>query len=196
MNNSSGRLYKIISFEHAVQIFEKGEIHFSHPSTWDDPYETRLSHRYSKKIYAQCWCSKGASDAMWRIYSPNHLGVRIGTSTKLLRDALKPEANKLGMKLRLGDVTYHTQSEINQEATKIREDLAEKFILQRATDLMYMKRDAYDHEFEYRAVLYFPEAAEEDVVKGLKIKVKAKKLIDSILIDPRAPDELAQALIY
>src|SRR5690606_26045303 len=45
MKNSAGRLYRIMNFHHVVQLFERKELFFAHPSSWQDPYETRLIHR-------------------------------------------------------------------------------------------------------------------------------------------------------
>lgn len=71
-------LYRIMRFDHAVQVL-KGALYFSHPSQWEDPYETHVKHSYDHAIFAQCWTTASMSDAMWRIYSPNFLGVRLRT---------------------------------------------------------------------------------------------------------------------
>ncbi|MDR8731180.1 hypothetical protein FEQ05_05084 [Burkholderia pseudomultivorans] len=196
MKNFSGRLYRIINFHHAVQIFEKNEIFFSSPSSWEDPYETRLVYRGMHRIFAQCWCSNGISDAMWRIYSPNHLGVRIGTSTKKLAAALKADAHSRGIELRMEDVTYHSQRDLNLKSRKIKDALAKHFDTAKATDFLFMKREAYEHEAEFRVVAIAKDQELSLAEQGLRIKVSPKSFIDSILIDPRAPDELANALIY
>ncbi len=196
MNTSSGRLYRILSFDRVIQIFERGELHFAHPSTWVDPYEVRLRHAASHQFFGQCWCMKGASDAMWRIYSPNHLGVRISTSTKLLRRALLPAVKELGATIRLDEVNYLSQFNINKQLREIQADLSNGFSVERATDALLLKRKAFDHEAEYRAVLHLPTANEKDIRRGLKLKVNPHWLIDSILLDPRAPDELAAAFTF
>lgn len=196
LKNSSGRLYRIVNFQHAVQIFEKGEMYFSHPSKWDDPYETRLVHRDLDRIYAQCWCKNGVSDAMWRIYSPTHLGVRIGTSTKKLNNALSAGAKNLGIDIRMEDVKYLSQHDLNREAECIQNKLKKKFNLGLATNLLFMKREAYEHESEHRVIATCQSTSKRMINEGIKIQIDAKKVIDSILIDPRAPTELADALIY
>lgn len=194
MGNSAGRLYRILNFHHAIQIFERGELFFSRPSNWEDPYETRLVHQELHRIYAQCWCSKGVSDAMWRIYSPNHLGVRIGTSTKKLRAALEKSIDGRNIKFRMNDVSYHSQYNLNTKSKKLRNELESHFDIMKSTDLLFMKREAYEHESEYRVVVIAPE--DNLIENGISIKIPPKKLIDSILIDPRAPKELADALVF
>ncbi len=192
--SSSGRLYRILSFDRVVQIFEKRELYFAHPSSWSDPYEVRLHHASSHQVFGQCWCTRGVSDAMWRIYSANHLGVRISTSTRKLREILQPSVKALGYTLRLGEVRYESQHDITEEIRDIRNDLKEKFDVARAVDALFLKRDAFDHESEYRAVIHNPTVADGEILAGLKLPIDPHKLIDSILLDPRAPDELADAL--
>lgn len=194
MKNTSGRLYRIINFHHAVQIFERGELFFSHPSKWEDPYETRLVHRENHKIFAQCWCSNGVSDAMWRIYSPNHLGIRIGTSTKKLRTALEKGIMGSTKNLRMNDVSYMPQYTLNTESKKVGAELKRHFDINRSTDLLFMKREAYEHESEYRVVVIDEQPPKGE--DGIIIMINPYQVIDSILIDPRAPKELADALVF
>lgn len=185
-----------MNFHHVVQLFEQQELFFAHPSSWQDPYETRLIHQENHKIYAQCWCSKGVSDAMWRIYSPNHLGVRISTSTKKLRQALERAKKQAHFDFRMGDVSYISQSNLNKKARALHVELAHSFDISKTIELLYIKREAFDHETEYRVVLTEHEAEPEQIIKGLRVAINPMQLIDSILIDPRAPDELAAALAY
>ena len=91
-------LYRILSFERVVQLFESENLYFSHPSKWEDPYENAVEHAALKSTYAQCWCSKGVSDAMWRIYSPEKIGVRIKIKKNALTSAVKPAAKSIGAK--------------------------------------------------------------------------------------------------
>jgi len=35
MSSSAGRLYRILSFDRVVQMFEKEQLHLAHPSSWD-----------------------------------------------------------------------------------------------------------------------------------------------------------------
>lgn len=195
-SSAAGRLYRIISFDRAVQIFESESLHFAHPSSWEDPYEVRLRHNASHSFFGQCWCTRGVSDAMWRIYSTAHLGVRISTSTRKLKEALAAETKAMGGTLRLGNVKYLSQYNLNLEMQEIHSDLQQSFTTKRAMDALFLKREAFDHEAEYRAVLHIPNASPKVLRNGVKIKVSPHKLIDSILLDPRAPKELAAALSF
>ena len=142
--------------------------------------------------------STGVSDAMWRIYSPNHLGVRVSTSTKKLKAALKAAcAAHKGMKYRLAEVEYLTQYDLNAKAKSLQGELTKQFDVSNAANLLFMKRNAFTHESEYRVVLHIPTASEKTINAGVKMPIEdPHELIDSILIDPRASDELTDALIF
>lgn len=195
-STNTTRLYRIMDFTRVVQIFEKGELYFAKPSTWDDPYEQRIKHAQDHAIFAQCWGRSPISDAMWRIYSQNGTGVRISTTlnklTNIMRDACK-ERNYLR---RIKEVEYFSQKEIDVNAKKIAQDLRENFDIGRAVDALYMKREAFSHETEWRAMFYTQKESREKEEKGISIKIDPHKFIDRILLDPRAPDELVKAFEF
>lgn len=193
---SAGRLYRILDFSRAVQIFESESLYFAHPRTWDDPYESRVEHQGSHALFAQCWCQIGVSDAMWRIYSPTHMGVRIATSTKKLSSAIQASIRALGYGWEAGPVTYLSQHDLNSQIREVARSLKEKFDLATAVKILYMKREAFTHESEWRAAIYCPDANRAQVQKGISVPVNPHKIIDSILLDPRAPQELVDAFTY
>lgn len=59
-----------------------------------------------------------------------------------------------------------------------------------------VRAEAFRHETEWRAAIYCPDADRERVQSGLAIKVDPHKLVDNILLDPRAPKELAEAFQF
>lgn len=56
-----------------------------------------------------------------------------------------------------------------------------------------MKRLAFDHECETRAVIVDEDCLEGVPKKGISIPVDPFRLLTSIWIDPRAPDEIVKA---
>ncbi|MCR8930408.1 MULTISPECIES: DUF2971 domain-containing protein [unclassified Pseudomonas] len=190
------RLYRILDFTRVVQIFERGELYFANPSKWDDPYERRISHSRSHALFAQCWCQLGISDAMWRIYSQNGMGVRISTTDKKLNAAVKTFVRDKGYRFRLGEVDYKSQADLNFEARKIAAELRENFKIKRAVDILYMKREAFRHESEWRATIFCPDEKRVNAKDGIAVKIDPHKLIDRILLDPRAPGELVDAFKF
>lgn len=196
VDNSSKPLYRIMDFSRVVQIFEKNELYFAKPNTWDDPYEQRLKHSKDHALFAQCWCQLGISDAMWRIYSQNGMGVRISTTVGKLTAVLKSACREKEYRYRVREVTYRSQKSLNFQTAKIVSELRESFDIRRAADILYMKRDAFSHESEWRATLLALSEDRASEKKGLTIPVDPHAFIDRILLDPRAPDELVSAFQF
>lgn len=189
-------LYRIMDFTRVVQIFEKNELYFAKPSTWEDPYEQRVKHAKDHAIFSQCWAENPVSDAMWRIYSQHGTGVRISTTVDKLTEVMKAACKAHGYKRRLKPVEYRPQRYIDEQAKNIADELSVKFDISRATDIIYLKREAFSHETEWRATFYTPNESREAEKKGISIKVDPHKLIDRILLDPRAPSELVKAFEF
>ena len=171
-------------------------MYFPHPSVWDDPYDRPPIHKQAPNIFAQCWCRKAVSDAMWRIYSPHSLGVRIGTTAQLLQDAMRVAQAKEGIKFRLQNIKYVHPGLLPDELAKL--ELARKARPSFATTIasLFLKRRAFDHEHETRLVIHQDPVAAGKARLGISIEIEAAKLIESIWIDPRAPKEYIDAFKY
>ena len=61
--------------------------------------------------------------------------------------------------------------------------------MQKAANFLYLRREAFRHETEWRAAIYCPDADRERVSPGLAVKINPHTLVDNILLDPRAPKE-------
>lgn len=195
---NSRYLYRIMRFDHAVQIL-KGTLYFSHPSQWEDPYETHVKHSYDHAIFAQCWTTASMSDAMWRIYSPNFLGVRLRTTVGRLTEVMKGyTASNKSFRRRLEEVTYLDQAQFKKQTADIEVVMSDEEMNSPSlgADLLCMKRSAFVHECEVRAILFDSDARREEgrVLRGISVCYDAIDLVDSILLDPRAPDELCHAM--
>ncbi len=186
-------LYRIVGFERAVQLLESNEMYFSHPSIWDDPYDQGVSHKRSLDIFAQCWCRKAVSDAMWRIYSPNNLGVRIGTTLDRIKTALSSAKEEQRIEFKIQDIKYLHQEELHLQLEKLEKKRKAKPSFSTTIAPLFLKRNAFDHELETRVVVYHPSQNDDPPRKGVAIKVKSRDLVRSIWIDPRAPKEYAEA---
>lgn len=190
------RLYRILDFTKVVQIFEKKELYFANPSSWDDPYENHIKHSKNHAVFAQCWSLIPSSDAMWRIYSPNGMGVRISTTNLKLKDALKAAAPTKKYRYRVAKVDYVSPMDLRAERKEIAADLNEGFEITRAIDTLYTKRKAFSHEAEWRATLYSTAENNEKNQSGFTVPVDPHEFIGQIILDPRAPDELIRAFSY
>jgi len=187
-------LYRILSFDRVVEIFQRGELYFSHPSNWDDPYEIVLKHKYWDSFFAQCWCENGVSDAMWRIYSPNQLGVRIRITKDRLQEQLSAASGKQGINFIIGEVDYLAQSKLQSKLRRTAERLRVRFNSKLAAESLLMKRDAFSHESEVRVVVYPKHLRRSPIpARGFKVSVDPYYLIRGVLVDPRAPEAYVEA---
>jgi hypothetical protein len=126
---------------------------------------------------------------MWRIYSPNQLGVRIKTTRTLLTNELqKAFPDKDRYYWMLGNVSYISQAEIEKRLTLLVERLRAKHKPTKALAPLLWKRRAFVHEAEIRAVVYDRQA--QKPITEVKVPVDAHWLVQSVLIDPRAPPEI------
>lgn len=189
-------LYRILDFTRVVQIFEKGELYFANPGSWDDPYEKRIKHSKNHAVFAQCWSSAPISDAMWRIYSQNGMGVRISTTKSKLESALQDSAKLKRYSSRVAKVKYHSTAILTGKIKNIAADLNDEFQISRAVDALYIKRLAFNHEKEWRATLFSKSAQPLQEHVGFAVPVNPHELINNILLDPRAPDELINAFKF
>lgn len=194
--DGSQRLYRILDFTRVVQIFESEELYFANPGTWDDPYEKRIKHSKDHAIFAQCWSSAPISDAMWRIYSQNGMGVRISTTRAKLESALQASAKRKSYKFGVEKVQYCNLKTLKAKTNKIVLDLSEEFTISGVVSALNLKRMAFSHEKEWRAILYSKSAQPLQKNSGFTVPVNAHELIKDILLDPRAPDELINAFKF
>jgi len=194
-SKARGKLYRIMDFPRVVQIFKDESLFFAHPSKWKDPYEVRLQHARSHAIFAQCWCQSGISEAMWRIYSPHGIGVRISTTKEKLEEVARSWAESKGFHWKGEEVEYEEQPKLDARLKTIRDDLANGFATSRAADALFLKREAFGHEDEWRGVIICNDRApNEKPCPGISVSVDPHDFIDNILLDPGAPPELADAL--
>jgi hypothetical protein len=144
-------------------------------------------------MFAQCWCRKGVSDAMWRIYSQDKLGVRIRTTESKLKSALVALASQKDLGFKIAPVRY-----VNEIVHVVRDqrsllEAARKLTFARASSHLFLKRPAFEHEAETRVLVFDPKQPIDGTAKGLKVELDTRRLIDSVLVDPRAPEEFVAA---
>lgn len=126
-------IYRTISKKHLIELFKKRKNALVHPSEWDDPYENFILkskvqmklgeikvYDFHENIYGQCWSRHKASDAMWRIYSPDKDGIRIKTTIrKLLSSLYYGSVHKPSWSCVIGKVEYLTERKLNKYANSI-----------------------------------------------------------------------------
>lgn len=187
--SESPYLYRILSYRHVLDFFETGELHFAPPNSWDDPYEQILRHKDSHLFFAQCWCKRAVSDAMWRIYSPDRTALRIRTTRSKLTAALKSEKDRSNFGYLIDDVKYMSANKVKSHIAQVATELRTNYNSRRAADALLVKRDAFDHEAEVRILLNDKSTTDKSKPKpALRVPVDPHLLIDSVYFDPRADD--------
>lgn len=195
MGMKSEFLYRIVKWEHLIDLFDNKTLYFARPSVWDDPYELRIDHPAMSEVFAQCWCRRGVSDAMWRIYSPTHFGVRVKVRRTILLQQLGEAKSSVPFRSRkIGAVKYRRQSEIDREHKKLVQELSVKYEPRKALDSLMYKRNAFNHEAETRVLLYATGVPESQ--EGIRVPVEPHELVETILADPRMPDPVYEAFSY
>ena len=186
--SKSPHLYRILSYRHVIKMFADRELYFASPRSWDDPYEKALVHKYSDALFAQCWCKKAVSDAMWRIYSTDRTSLRIQTTRHQLKKTLTAAQGTEKFDFLIEDVQYKTAKLVDAHISQIAKDLRIEYNVRRAEDALLVKRDAFDHEEEVRVIVHDQTATDAVERSGFKVRIDPHELIDSIYFDPRADD--------
>lgn len=187
-----GYIYRFVEFHRAAEIFEKRSLFFARPSLWHDPYEVRIKHPRAEALFAQCWCQTAMTEAMWRIYSPHGTGVRMRTTKAKLAAAMRAwtKANKYGYLE--GGVAYKEPGDIARFYKDIGAELRAGYSVKRAAEALFVKRESFSHENEWRSIIYCKDGPAD--TKGLEVPIDPHALINGIVLDPRAPMQLVDAL--
>ena len=188
-------IYRIVSRQRLVELFETGTNTLVHPSLWDDPYENFVlrskvrrksgevvSYTYHENIYGQCWTRNKASDAMWRIYSHDTEGIRIRTTPrKLLHSLYHGGAVDPSRSCMIGKVRYLAENRMLSFAHSVYTDgTIEKENLFQS---LLVKRLAFRHEKEVRLLYFDLHSSENGRVFGYESDPHV--LVDQLMIDPR-----------
>ena len=163
----SQMLYRYMSFESFVDTVQKQQLHFVHPSEFEDPLEFQylqkmcvtdpssyieILYRFAMiyRFYVQSWTYLPESDAMWRIYNHNNFAVRI-------------EIDRKSVDL-LDDV---------QAVDVIYTDEPDEYIKKQANGRLIteyknlaIKRSAFEHEKEVRLVKHIRWEHEKDAYEN------------------------------
>lgn len=200
-NKLDKTIYKYIDFYRVIQMFKNNEMVFVQPKVWEDPFENytlnteialpngyKTMSQFNDSIYCQCWTSSSVSDAMWRIYSPHRMSVRIRTTYRLLAEAIdNSKKRKKTIESYIGKVRYLSQKALLEKAKSLSNHLTTYMAKEAAIESLMLKRKSFYHEKEIRALIVNSNNSNNEL---LKIKINPHYLIKGILIDSRAPKEI------
>lgn len=206
----STKLYRYVPKDFFLDIIENRRLTMSHISLWDDPFEGFIFkakgvsedvRRMYAGFYGQSWTLEPReSDLRWRAYCPNKDGVRIETTVGKLKNvfmsALNPDM--CFAQVVQGPIEYFEKSLKSWfDRVASDSDLAHRPISRRdATQLLFIKRDLFESEKEYRVVAHIGhtglkelplfEASRYERKEGLfRIPLNTESFIKGIVLDPR-----------
>jgi len=195
-------IYRFMSFARLIELFRTRNLGLVRTSKWDDPFENLIvSARYKhgnggwdsvlrRVLHGSCWTRKSVSDALWRIYSPDKLSVRIASTPALLGSALDQALKKRpNSKWFVGRVKYLPQSIIIKNATKLAKQIVDDKSDKSAAQSVLFKRRSFSHEDEVRVLVIDRHNQSKGGI--IRLNVDPHEIIKSIMIDSRTPVDIA-----
>lgn len=190
-------IYRIISLNRLYELFEQRVNTLVKPHKWEDPFENcilgltaqlptgeMVEFGQRHNFYGQCWTLRGASDAMWRIYSSDKQSVRIQVRIRTILETLAP--NALGPVF-IGKVRYLSTDGLLDWARRVfrNSSAPDERLLART---LLVKRLAFTHEQEVRLLYFHPREEQPEL---FRYRIDPHSLVEGIVIDPRMSEEEA-----
>lgn len=197
-------IYRIFKLEHVYSWFQSGENVLVSPKLWDDPFENFILNSDAKlpdgdtgtfafrnDFFGQCWSTHKASDAMWRIYSPDKKGVRVRTTIrKLIQSLDKWSGKKAHFESHIGKVKYLSSRKLVDFANNV---LFESFDASDFAKTLLVKRLAFEHEQEIR-LLFFSSERQPHPGTMFRYAADPHKVVEQLMVDPRLEKAAAEVL--
>lgn len=189
-------MYKYIPLKYVLNMFETKVIRFDNIKKWEDVYENFVDkediHLLNSKrddifrstYYGQSWTVQEESDAMWRIYSPKRLSVRVMTAFPLIFGVCGSWNEKHGdapMWPTIDYVSYAGEDEINKWLMS-NSPMNYWAFSEMQTEGLFIKRLEFAHEMEVRVILRNDKMDEQEYIE---LEFDPHKLFREIVIDPR-----------
>ena len=203
-------VYRILPLQYFLQMIKKRKLYFPKVNKWEDPYELFLFKQeyydangnkinvYSESnlIYGQCLSDKRDSDALWRIYSPDKMSVRIKTTKRLINQWRKENNGKNNVFIQTDLVNYQTQKDIDSYIKGL--TTRDVFNFQELVNSLFIKRTNFDHEKEFRIIVWKSDVSLENKCvlpeENIEIPFEPENFIQEVYLDPRLPKEEADML--
>jgi len=197
-------VYRTIPLRRLYELFGNRENVLPRPSKWDDPFENFILKSpvqissgeigrfgFHDHVYGQCWTLHKASDATWRIYSPDKNAVRIRSTIGTLAASLSATLGEWAhTQVFIGKVDYLFEPELRQFAATVFEDGLSAEAIARS---LLVKRRAFKHEREIR-LIYCERETVNHADDLYRYPVDPNTLVTQIMVDPRLPKAEADRL--
>lgn len=198
---NEGYLYRILPLRYFLLMLEERKIFIPQICKWEDPYELFLlkqtimdksgrnvdTHDMAQGIYGQCWSTQRDNDAMWRIYSPDLLSVRIKSQVYKIEELCNEWQHSGIAKFDCRNVVYNKQKDIEAWISSIN---SASFCASTIIDSLFMKRDSFSHEKEYRIIAWQPnDRCNTNHSELLELPFSPEDFIQEVYLDPRLSEQ-------
>ena len=190
-------IYRIISYARFLELFDSYKNTLVKPKLWEDTFEnftlksklkypdgSEITLDTQERLYGQCWTTSKASDAMWRIYSPDKRSVRIRTTIdKLLTSISIANVDTAMVDSCIGKVKYWSESKIISQAKQAFSNNGQLEFGNLFKSVL-VKRKAFSHEKEIRLIHldWGFKIPSDDIYQ---YEIDPHDLITQVMIDPR-----------
>lgn len=200
-------IYKIIPLKYLLSWFKIQKVRFDQISKWDDIYELFLfkQNYYSQvngqnlpvdmdavshSIYGQSWSLRKECDALWRIYSPDYMSVKIHTTTNKLISEMQNNVFPNHSIAYLGKVKYFSlQGLHNQIVHYVNNNV---LLEENIASSLFDKRKILSYEKEFRIVIVQATQSQSGnnkvslpIYPFIQIPMNLEKIIDEVIFDYR-----------
>ena len=179
---------------------DKKYLWFANPATWKDPFEKRFieakyfdgkvekGFRWKNRIFCICMSQTKVSEASWRIYSSDSIGVQLRINREVLLDELKNMEEDYYVYI--GKAEYMKTDEITRNLSEIPFNPPQRTSVNTdtyAARLFMLKRLAFQYEDEIRIMLVKKDEKNAKYSKGIMMPFQCENtdLVQRIVLDPR-----------
>lgn len=181
-------IYRFLPLERLLEMLHKNEITFVSPNKWNDPFDNFLFRQNEKNIksfldryFVLCFTHNSHSQAFWKTYSPNGLGVRLKLRPKVLLELLMNSKHKVW----LGKMNYVYETKFVEEIQSkigLKSNLKDNEPNDIFLNAFHLKRRPFKYEDESRISILSKDAKNDGLIK---LKFSPDNLISEIYLDPR-----------
>ncbi len=203
-------VYRVVEFRHLVNLLESNRLVFPRVCSWKDPYENFIykaryragardfgrlfeTFNYQERLFGLCWSFFEESDALWRIYSPDGMRVKVACRVEALQVSITAGLAALPFPLSLG---------MGRVAYVAADDMSRLFSIEMLLngndpyflthDGLFVKRKEFCYEGEFRTILVAQRPLPQTTL--LEVPIDPHSIIDDVVFDPRIAN--AQAVDY
>lgn len=195
----SNMLYKYMPLDKAIKTLKSNALWLANPIEWEDPFEKLLLTAQYKKnnntydfpfkdsLFATCLTRDSESEANWKLYSKEQIGVLFKVNIESLVKELEAFANyNKSYTVIVGKVVYKKEEDIRKTILSELQDFkpGSSGTAEQCAKLMLLKRNAFKSDNEIRIIVINGKKSSTRL-PGIPIKFKDKtQLFPSIKIAP------------